>query len=471
MSTPRRGAALGLAAALAAIPAILASACRPPVQGNGRNLLLITIETTRADHVGAYGYPRGTTPNIDALAKDGLLFESFLTVSPRTNPSLASMMTSRYPHEHGVRNLLLTLEPGNRTLAEALRDAGYLTAAVQTHPRLVEPSGLAQGFDDYDDDYAAHPRAVEACAAAEAWIREASTRQRPWFLWLHLMDPHWTYDPPEGWRSRFGPEDPRPARLYRELREGRITMGSVIFRNTMPPDEVAAFIDHYDAEIAFTDHAIGRLLAALDELDLRADTVVALTADHGEALGEHDYYFEHGDLGTEAEIHVPLILSAPGLLPPGVRAPWTTSSVDLAPTLLDLLGVPPEEDFRGSSLASWTASGTGADRACFGEIDKRFHEENDRREVDGVAGKWRWIRRGDFKLVHRPRASGSADRTLYALALDPAESRDVSALHPEVVAELGAELDAWLTEDDGTEREYHITPEAREQLRALGYIN
>jgi arylsulfatase A-like enzyme len=97
--------------------------CRPPVQGNGRNLLLITLETTRADHLGAYGYRRDTTPRIDALAREGVLFESFLTVSPRTNPSLASMMTSRYPHEHGVRNLLLTLEPGNRTLAEVLRDA------------------------------------------------------------------------------------------------------------------------------------------------------------------------------------------------------------------------------------------------------------------------------------------------------------------------------------------------------------
>jgi arylsulfatase A-like enzyme len=445
--------------------------CRPPVQGNGRNLLLITLETTRADHLGAYGYRRDTTPRIDALAREGVLFESFLTVSPRTNPSLASMMTSRYPHEHGVRNLLLTLEPGNRTLAEVLRDAGYVTAAVQTHPRLISPSGLAQGFDDYDADYSAHPRAAEACAAAEEWIRDASRGRRPWFLWLHLMDPHWTYDPPAGWSSRFAPQDPRPAQLYRALREHRLTIGSVVFRNAMPPDEIEAFIDHYDAEIAFTDHAVGDLLDVLDDLGQRDRTVVVLTADHGEAFGEQNYYFEHGDLGTEAEIHVPLILSAPGLLPAGVRAPWTASSIDLAPTVLDLLRLPPEEHFRGSSLVAWVEQGAGTDRACFGEVDKRMHEENDRREVDGVAGKWRWIRRGDFKLVHRPRASGPPERALYALAQDPTESRDVAALYPETVAELGAELDAWLAEDDGTEREYHITDEAREQLRALGYIN
>ena len=472
MTAPRVTRWLRPGALLAAwTAALVLPACRPPVQGNGRNLLLITLETTRADHIGAYGYERDTTPRIDALAAQGALFERFFVVSARTNPSLASTMTSSYPHEHGVRNLLLTLEPDNRTLAEVLRDAGYVTGAVQTHPRLVATSGLAQGFDHYDDDFAAHPLALEAVAAAEAWLREAAAGQRPWFLWLHLMDPHWTYDPPAGWCDRFGLDDPRPRRLYDDLRAGRRTIGSVIFANTMPHDELAAFIDHYDAEIAFTDHAVGRLLDTLDDLGHAGNTVVALTSDHGESLGEGRYFFEHGDLGSDPEIHVPLVLVAPGVIPPAVRLPWTTSAIDLSPTLLDLLGLEGEDRFGGASLVPWIESGEGEDRASYGETGKRFHEENDRRELDGIAGKWRWVRRGEFKLVHRPRASGEPERRLYDMSMGSAAPRDVTDEQPETWADLGALLDAWLAEDSGTERDYDITPEAREQLRALGYIN
>jgi arylsulfatase A-like enzyme len=432
---------------------------------------LITLETTRADHLGAYGYHRDTSPRIDRLAGEGALFERFSTVSPRTNPSLASLITSRYPHEHGVRNLLLPLEDEALTFAEVLKSAGYVTGAVQTHPRLVAPSGFAQGFDDYADDYARHPLAPQSVAVAAGWIREAASGERPWFLWLHLMDPHWTYEPPPAWRSRFGPEDPRPLRLYEAIRNRERTIGPVVFENEMPADEIAAFVDLYDSEIRFTDEALEELLRVLDGLGLHGDTVIALTSDHGESLGEHDYFFEHGDLGTEPEIHIPMILVAPGVIPPGTRIASTTQSLDLAPTLLDLLGLPPEDRFRGSSLMPLIERGETSDRTCFGETGKRFHEENDRREVDGVAGKRRWIRRGDHKLVHIPRAEGAPERRLYDLSSGTAETEDVSHLHPELLDELGAALDAWIAEDTGEEREYSITPEAREQLRALGYVN
>lgn len=188
--------ALCAAAVVSAL--LLTTACRPEVRGNHQNVLLVTLETTRADHLGAYGYSRDTSPRLDALARGAVLFERLSTVSPRTNPSLASLMTSRFPHEHGVRNLLLPLEPENRTLAEILRASGYVTGAVQTHPRLVASSGFAQGFDTYDDAYAEHPLADQACGVARDWIDRRSRGARPWFLWLHLMDPHWTYAPPPG---------------------------------------------------------------------------------------------------------------------------------------------------------------------------------------------------------------------------------------------------------------------------------
>ncbi len=442
-------------------------------RGNGSNLLLVTIETTRADHLGAYGYARRTSPRFDHLAEVGTLFEHASTVSPRTNPALASLMTSLYPHQHGVRNLLLPLNPENRTLAEILRDAGYLTGAVQTHYGLnAAASGFAQGFDTYDDLPAPQRGADEACRVAVKWLDEAVTSGRPWFLWVHLLDPHWTYDPPAALRTLFGPDDPRPFAVYRDVASGRLSIGSVIFENRMPRDEVDAFVRLYDAEIRFADASMGMLLDRLDALDVSVKTVVVAAADHGESLGEHRYFFEHGDFGMEPEIHIPLVLVAPDRVPAGLRVPWAVRSIDVLPTVLELLDLPAETQFRGASLMPLVRDPQrGEDRPCFGEVGKKFHPENSRREVEGVAGKWRWLKRGRFKLVWVPRATGVAERRLYDLQKDPGETRDVLAEFPEEGARLGQELEAWMAEKAAPEPAGQVTPELLEELRSLGYVN
>jgi arylsulfatase A-like enzyme len=466
----RADRAAQVAAVLALALVVCASACRP-VRGNRLNVLLITLETTRADHLGAYGYPRDTSPSLDRVAAEGVLFEHDSTVSPRTNPSLAVLMTSTYPQENGVRNLLLPLEPENRTLAEVLRGAGYSTGAVQTHPRLIRTSGFEQGIADYDDDVQAHRLADAACARASTWIARASRGSRPWFLWIHLMDPHWTYEPPAPWRTRYVPDDPRTTELYRALRAHTATIGPVIFRNTMPPDEVASFVGLYDGEIRFTDEAIGSLLSTLRERNLDRSTLVVVTADHGESLGEHDYFFEHGDLGSEPEIHVPLLFRWTGTIRPGLRAPATVRSLDVAPTIVDLAGLPPEPSFRGESLRPFLEGRDAADRDCLGETDMSFHEENTRREIPGIAGKSRWIRRGSMKLVYIPHSGRPAEWRLFDLDADPGELTDVGPQRPDIVEGLRKRLAAWMAEDPGRERDYHISDEAREQLRSLGYVN
>lgn len=460
---------LGAAAALA-LAIVGAAGCRP-VRGNRTNVLLVTIETTRADHLSAYGYGRDTSPNLAHLASQGVLFERHMTVSPRTNPSLAALMTSTYPYENGVRNLLLPLEPENRTLAEVLRSAGYATGAIQTHPRLIKSCGLEQGFAHYDDDVRAHPRADQACRAAAAWLTQAASGRRPWFLWVHLMDPHWMYEPPEPWRTRYAPEDPRPWELYGDLRARRVTIGPVIFENHMPADEVHSFVALYDGEIRFTDEAIGGLLRALDATGAAGKTLVIVSADHGESLGEHDYFFEHGDLGTQEEIHIPLILRLPGVLPAGTRVSATERSIDVAPTVLDLLGLPPEPSFRGLSLAAMAEGGANVDRPCYGETGESFHPENKRREIPGVKGKWRWLVQGRFKLVFIPHASREPDWVLYDLATDPGETVDAGPSHPEIRDAMRKRLAAWIAQDRNVERRYHISQEAREQLRSLGYVD
>ncbi len=461
-----RGAPLALALAMAAgLPG-----CRPPVRGAGWNVLLVTYETTRADHLSAYAYCRATSPHLEALARRGVLFERFYAVSPRTNPSLASLFTSRYPHEHGVRNLLLPLEPDNATLAEILREHGYVTEAVQTHPRLIASSGLAQGFDDYDDRYAEHPLADQAARNAAARLRRLARGARPWFLWVHLMDPHWTYDPPPPWRTAFGPEDLRPRGLYAEIAARRRRMGEIIFRNRMAQDEVQAFVDLYDAEIRFADEALGTLWRTLEELEIAGRTIVIVSADHGESLGEHDYFFEHGDFGFEPEIRIPLVLVAPSGLPAGVRVSATASNIDVAPTVLELLDLPPHPAFRGRSLLP-LVRGEESDRLCFGESGKRFHEENTRREIEGPEGKWRWLVHGKHKLMYAPRASGDPAWRLYDLDADPGEAVDLAAERPDLAGRMRQALAAWLREDPGEPRDYHIAPETREVLRSLGYVD
>ena len=450
--------------------AVAATGCRP-VRGNRVNVLLITLETTRADHLSTYGYARDTSPSIDRLAAEGVAFERHSTVSPRTNPSLASLLTSSYPYEHGVRNLLLPLEPDNRTLAEALRAAGYVTGAIQTHPRLISASGLAQGFDTYDDDYKAHALADQACARARDWIERSSRGSRPWFYWIHLMDPHWTYDPPVPWRTRYAREDPRTTATYEALRARTRTIGPIIFRNDMPPEEVASFVALYDGEIRYTDEAIGRLVSSLEALGVEGKTLVVLTADHGESLGEHDYFFEHGDLGSEPEVHIPLVMRWPGTIRPGGRVAATVSSVDVGPTVLDLAGLPADPSFRGRSLRPYLEGKGADDRPCFGETDISLHEENSRREVPGVAGKWRWLRKGRYKLVFIPHPSRPPEWRLYDLGEDPGELVDAGDRLPEVRESLRRELSAWMSADPGEVREYHISDETRRELRSLGYVN
>jgi arylsulfatase A-like enzyme len=437
------------------------------------NVLLVTMETTRADHLGAYGYSRPTSPSFDRMAARGALFESALTVSPSTNPSLASLMTSLYPHEHGVRSLLRPLDPEARTLAEILRGAGYRTGAIQTHHFMKSASGIAQGFDSYEDSFIGERRADEAARLAVRWIEGASRGGRPWFLWVHLVDPHWPYDPPAQAASLFGPPDPRTLDLYRDLSQGRVSMGSVIFRNGMSPDLVQSFVNLYDGEIRFMDDALGAILDAVDDTEAEERTIIAVTSDHGEALGEHDYYFEHGDFGTTPEIHVPLAFVAPGLVPPGVRVPSTVRSIDVAPTILELAGLPAEIQFRGlSMLPMLRGGGGGEDRACFGEAGARYHIENNRREIEGVAGKWRWMQRGRYKLVHIPRTSRPPIRKLYDLRNDPGETTNLLIDLRGVAGWMERDLDTWLTEGRlAVGSGARMDRATFERLKTFGYIN
>src|SRR5476651_194618 len=285
---------------------------------HGANVLLITIDTLRADHVGAYGSTRGVTPTLDAFATAVVRFERTYAHVPLTLPSHASLLTARYPTSNGVHdNGTFRLGEGSTTVAEVLRRAGYRTGAFVGAFVLDARFGLGRGFDVYDDrmlgrggDVEIVQRSAEqVLAPAAEWILKLS--HQPWFAWVHLYDPHEPYTPPEPYRSRYAS-------------------------------------DPYDGEIAYADAALGKFVAELRRSDALANTLVVIASDHGESLGEHGER-AHGLFAYDATLRVPLIMSAPPRLPAGVFSD-TMRLIDVVPTMLDLLGTGPMPTADGRSV-------------------------------------------------------------------------------------------------------------------------
>ncbi|MBN2384535.1 sulfatase-like hydrolase/transferase [bacterium] len=287
------------------------------------NVLIITMDTTRADHLECYGHTRIKTPRINALARNGVLFEEAFSVQPVTLPSHCSIMTGLYPFKHGVRdNSIYRLTDDNLTLAEILKDQGYLTAAFVSSYILDKQFGLTQGFMLYNDRFLkpkqkgklpVDRRASEVSILACTWFEQNKKllEKTPFFLWLHYYDPHADYDPPSPYRE--------------------------------------AYHDPYDGEIAYTDEWIGYVLDELKMRRLLPNTLIVLVADHGESLGEYGEK-THGIFIYRPTTHVPFIMSYPPHIPTGKRIAQRVSTVDLVPTLLDYLGITHPGTCDGRSL-------------------------------------------------------------------------------------------------------------------------
>lgn len=404
-----------------------------------RAILLVTIDTCRADRIGCYGAKSLETPAIDAVAKDGAVFLQATAPVPLTLPSHATILTGQLPARHGVRDNGQSSLPAEAvTIAERFRDAGWSTAAFVSAVPLSRVYGCDQGFDVYDDRFEANasgdPPASEASQendvahrlfyderaanvttdAALPWLREALGAKQPFFLWVHYFDPHATYQPPEPYASRYG-------------------------------------ANSYEGEIAFVDAEIGRLLSALGE---RRDRVtVAITADHGESLGEHDE-LTHGLFLYESTLRVPLVLAGPGIQR-GARLEAPVSLADVAPTLLHAAGLPIPEGLDGTSLLS-VLTGSSPPPFVFAEcLFPRLHFD--------WAGL-RSVRRGPWKLILAPRPE------LFDLAADPHEMTDVATKEPALVEELRTAILEYEESAKPLEAQPADDEASRERLEALGYV-
>jgi choline-sulfatase len=416
-----------------AVVAVLSPGDRTRPQPPRRlNVLLVTIDTLRADRVGSYGYTAARTPVLDRLAAQGVRFTDATAHAPLTYPAHVSILTGRYAGAFGIKlNGMDPLPAAATTVAERLKAAGYSTGAVVASVILDRSYGLSQGFDEYDDRIRMQARdtialadlqrpANEVTAAAKAWI---SGRSGPWFLWVHYYDPHLPYEPPQ---------------KYVELTGNR----------------------PYDAEVAFVDAELGALLTSID----RGATAIVATADHGEALGDHGEP-DHGFFLYDATLHVPLIVTAPGLAPRVVTE--QVRSIDIAPSIAQLAGLEPQS---GSSAQSATP-------AVDGESLVPLMQGRARQEVPlSVAESWyprihfgwselRSARVGEWKYIAAPKPE------LYDLRVDRDETRNIVQTRSAVSGRLAADL-ATITSRFSQATAQPAQPDAAtvERLQALGYV-
>ncbi len=420
---------LFLSAALALLGGC-GSSSEPESQGRGElrplNLILVTIDTLRADHLGCYGYGAVKTPNLDAIAARGALFENAVAPTPLTPPSHASMFTGQYPNVHGVRNTGgFVLQSSSITLAEVLRDRGWDTAAFVGAAVLKKMIGLDQGFAVYDDempkpsaaDQREYPERPAGAVVdrALAWIEKQSGR--PYFVWVHVFDPHIPYEPP-------APFDEQ----YRS--------------------------NPYDGEIAYTDRELGRLFQAIEKKSRAGDTIVAVLADHGESLSDHGEY-THGIFLYDSTLHVPFLLAGPGV-PAGVRVKQQVRVIDLLPTVLELMGGAPPQESQGVSLVPALE---GSEVAS----DFSYHETLFPKMNMGWA-ELRAMRTSRWKYIHAPR------KELYDLVADPGEASNVLERYPEEAARLEERLASTAKELETVQARMG-DEKSIEQLRSLGYLS
>ncbi len=431
----------------------------PPVKLDGPSVLLITLDTTRADHLSCYGYQQQTSRNLDRLARSGTLFLQALSQAAVTPVSHASIMTGLNPYNHGLRVMHGLAE--NRlaesctTLAEVLHDVGYQTAALVSSFPVTGRFGFDQGFDRFDADFMKVPakklispggtvntgrnqrRADATTDRALTWLAAA---REPFFVWMHYFDPH----------------DPhlRPPHVDSSKFSGRV---------------VDVLRELYDLEIRFMDEQIGRLLDELERTGRLEKMVVVVVADHGEGLGDHDWW-THGILYQE-QIRVPLIIRAPAK-PANQRIDQIVRSIDIMPTVLELVGLDPDRmppsDGRslvpllsGRELATTDSAYSDSVNMLTYGFFKGIRDVKDDMLFCVVDGRWKYIH-------HLLRTDESE---LYDLSNDPGEQRNLFGLRPDQVERLRGELRAWDYAPDPGSQRGRMSPEDVERLRSLGYVD
>lgn len=448
-----------LVRALVGLLALGGAACQRPAAPP--NVVVVLLDTLRADHLGSYGNGRGLTPFLDQLAARGVRFERAYATSSWTMPSVASLFTGRYPVQHGVHTMQSKLADGERTLAEALQEKGWATAGFSANLLVGEPHGFGQGFDAYTA-FAVEPGAGKVRGAAlrahgQRWLdgRRPGASGPPLFLYFQFMEPHAPYEPPEPWRSR----------LVRPHAAGEVEAAAEVMEQhkiwNRPPEQIALLASLYDGEVAAADEEVRLLFADLERRGLLANAVVVITADHGEEFGDHGG-LSHGFTLFEEQVRVPLLILAPGLTPAVVREP--VSLVDVAPTVLALAGVPAPAAIAGRSLVPLLRGEPAPAVDLLAELESMGPRKGLRKHQHALV-------HGAHKVLRSPNPFVAPQ--LFDLAVDPGEQHpDPPALAGELealLAALDARRDALAADAAPADDRVTLDEATREKLRALGY--
>jgi len=422
----------GLLATLAVLPACRRAAEQKTPEVRDANVLLITLDTTRTDHLSCYSSRGARTPHLDALAARGVRFAHATAQVPLTLPSHASIMTGAYPTVHGLRDMGgFTLDKSHPTLASIAQSGGLATAAFVGSRVLARSFGIARGFDTYDDDMGRQTeegklpgvfperRASVVTDRALDWLKQNG--QRKFFLWVHYYDPHAPYDPPEPYKHTYA----------RDL---------------------------YSGEIAYTDEQVGRLLDGIEQQGLRSRTLVVVIGDHGESLGEHGE-LTHGIFLYDSTLHVPFILAGPDV-PAGKVIDDQVRSIDVMPTLLAFLNLSPGSEAQGVNLWPLIQQGTRV-RSNYAYCETLYP-----RTYMGWS-ELRAMRTDQWKLIVAPHPE------LYSLARDPGETQNLISRFPADADQLQKKI--WEIAGEQSRQEKVVTspvePQTRQELESLGYVS
>jgi arylsulfatase A-like enzyme len=416
-----------------------------------KNIILISVDTLRADRLGSYGYSRNTSPNIDKLIASGVRFTRASTNVPLTGPAFCSLFTSRYPHQTGATRNGMPMMETEVSVTQILKDQGYTTAAVLSNwPLKAHLSGLEPGFDLYDDDFSKkrwlvfndERDATGVTDNAIEWLDGAP--KKPFFLWAHYSEPHAPYISHKGFD----------------------------FSSVGKRDEAQMRTDNYDSEIAYTDNEIGRLLEKIDAMGLRSNSLIIFVADHGESLGEHGYV-GHGRNLYEPCMNIPFAMAGPGI-PSGVREDALVQIIDLAPTMLGFAGISTGEKMLGMNLMPYIQKQKPwPDRDIYLETYRGALPNEDLQEVfDMEKPLWIGFCRQDMKVLYSMRFSRWH---LYDLGSDPREVNNTFKVTDPENVKISDHLMDWYNrwEDEGLTygRTDALSEEDRKQLESLGYID
>jgi Arylsulfatase A and related enzymes len=504
---------------LLVIPLVLTwnSVFAPPIKrAQNYNVVLLTIDTTRADFIGAYGNRSVSTPNIDSLARDGVLFEHFYSTINTTLAAHASIFTGLYPRNHGVGRNSMRLNQKNLTIAEFLHANGYDTAAFIGSFALASVFGVKQGFETFDEsfigdmsDYVSRNasfankdnkefqivltkqkvgdierRAGDVNKSFFGWLDQ--NKNKKFFAFVHYYDPHFPYNPPEEWyRRRLSaipagvplstPDRPAFEKLFENMTPALAKFQASNFNNFPLPNSMDALLKLYASEIEYADSAVGQIIKKLNETGLRNKTIFIVTADHGENLVDHPEFktfFRHGFLTHDTETHIPFIVSCPGYLPSGERVNEVASEVDIFPTVADLLGFRPPRVDGISVLKEFFGQKIHTNRDIFAEASQPhldFHKfaaqmvwVNDRNSA--------FARKGDYKYITAPWINYEA---VFNLQEDPGERNNLlGSVSKGDLRKFRKDLKEWRSKAalGNIDSSFQLSDEERDKLKSLGYV-